>query len=274
MYQSAPGTFRRYYYLTYGQGRLLAFTDSLGTDAPVTYNQFGGSEAGATVNSHSFASSRAESPDAPQLSFYRNRYYDEESGTWTQEDPIGPAGGVNLYSFAGNNPVTYSDPFGLRVCFKGSDEDVEKLREGAEDATGTRITLDASGCVEGLRGNGNRKYNRIRRAFLTLVNDPDKTYTTQFDRSGQHYFSHYDAPTRTAYIIPSDAGGYNYETGHWWSPCWLMGGSNDTPQTLGGLVAHELIGHGIAGGGTEGAAKFWENQYHAAVGQPLRCGGR
>lgn len=30
-----------------------------------------------------------------------------------QEDPLGVAGGLNLYQFNGNNPVTFTDPFGL-----------------------------------------------------------------------------------------------------------------------------------------------------------------
>jgi uncharacterized protein RhaS with RHS repeats len=53
-----------------------------------------------------------------QLSFFRNRFYDQQSGRWTQEDPIGVAGGVNLYQFNGNNPVTFTDPFGLDPCRK------------------------------------------------------------------------------------------------------------------------------------------------------------
>jgi len=43
----------------------------------------------------------------------RNRYYDPATGRFTQEDPIGLAGGLNLYGFAGGDPINFSDPFGL-----------------------------------------------------------------------------------------------------------------------------------------------------------------
>jgi RHS repeat-associated protein len=51
--------------------------------------------------------------DASGMMYRRNRYYDPMAGRFTQEDPIGVAGGVNLYGFAGGDPVNYSDPFGL-----------------------------------------------------------------------------------------------------------------------------------------------------------------
>lgn len=47
------------------------------------------------------------------LDYRRNRYYDPKTGRFTQEDPIGLAGGLNLYGFAKGDPVNFSDPFGL-----------------------------------------------------------------------------------------------------------------------------------------------------------------
>jgi RHS repeat-associated protein len=50
------------------------------------------------------------------LVYRRNRYYDPETGRFTQEDPIGLAGGINVYGFANADPVSYSDPLGLSPC--------------------------------------------------------------------------------------------------------------------------------------------------------------
>ena len=51
--------------------------------------------------------------DGSGLEYKRSRQYDPLSGRFTQEDPIGLAGGLNLYGFASGDPVNFSDPFGL-----------------------------------------------------------------------------------------------------------------------------------------------------------------
>jgi RHS repeat-associated protein len=53
------------------------------------------------------------SEDASGLMYRRNRYYDPKTGRFTQEDPIGLAGGLNTYGFADGDPVSYTDPYGL-----------------------------------------------------------------------------------------------------------------------------------------------------------------
>ena len=45
--------------------------------------------------------------------YRRNRVYDPAVGRFTQEDPIGLAGGVNAYGFANGDPANFADPFGL-----------------------------------------------------------------------------------------------------------------------------------------------------------------
>ena len=47
------------------------------------------------------------------------RHYDANTGQFTQQDPIGIAGGANVYGYAGGDPITFSDPFGL--CAESSD---------------------------------------------------------------------------------------------------------------------------------------------------------
>lgn len=73
----------------------------------------GASGTGGTINTETgFAG--ASTPNASGGFVYlRNRWYDPKTGRFLTQDPIGLAGGVNLYSYAGNNPVAYTDPFGL-----------------------------------------------------------------------------------------------------------------------------------------------------------------
>ena len=45
--------------------------------------------------------------------YQRARLYDPQTGRFSQTDPIGIAGGMNGYGFAGRDPINFSDPFGL-----------------------------------------------------------------------------------------------------------------------------------------------------------------
>lgn len=51
--------------------------------------------------------------DGSGYQYRRNRYIDPNTGLFTQEDPLGLAGGLNVYGFGAGNPINFSDPFGL-----------------------------------------------------------------------------------------------------------------------------------------------------------------
>ncbi|AGQ33536.1 hypothetical protein M495_24785 [Serratia liquefaciens ATCC 27592] len=46
------------------------------------------------------------------LHYNRYRYYDPEVGRFVGKDPIGYAGGINMYAYA-PNPIAWTDPLGL-----------------------------------------------------------------------------------------------------------------------------------------------------------------
>jgi len=58
--------------------------------------------------------------DGSGLLYRRNRYLDPKTGRFTQEDPLGIAGGLNAYGFAQSDPIGFSDPFGLCDKIKGT----------------------------------------------------------------------------------------------------------------------------------------------------------
>jgi RHS repeat-associated protein len=66
-----------------------------------------------------YAGMQYHAPSGLYLTLFR--VYDPETGRWLSRDPIGEAGGINLYGYAGGNPVSFIDPLGLdtAVVFGG-----------------------------------------------------------------------------------------------------------------------------------------------------------
>jgi hypothetical protein len=96
LYRVSATSAKELYWLTDGQGRQLAVAVADGSLLAVDRNDYlfnGGKFAGGTERGTTFEASRYEAPNAPGYSFFRNRLYDQSTGRWTQEDPIGVAGG-------------------------------------------------------------------------------------------------------------------------------------------------------------------------------------
>jgi RHS repeat-associated protein len=53
--------------------------------------------------------------DVTGLVYYGYRYYSPQTHRWLSKDPIGYAGGLNLYGFVGNDAVNGRDELGLAL---------------------------------------------------------------------------------------------------------------------------------------------------------------
>ena len=91
--------------------------------------------------------------------YQRNRYYDPTTGRFTQVDPIGIAGGVNVYGFADGDPVNFADPFGLDCKNNPNGPECQLIRgvsrgvrDKAYEAAGNYAGLALSGGLSRLLG--------------------------------------------------------------------------------------------------------------------------
>jgi len=94
--------------------------------------------------------------------YMRNRYYDPASGRFTQEDPIGLAGGLNAYGYANGDPVSYDDAFGLapRDVYVSCRylQDTNKGAHCAVRIVSEKLGVDITYQLFTEGGNGGRKY--------------------------------------------------------------------------------------------------------------------
>lgn len=107
------------YYLTYDQvGSLRVITDRGGNILKrLDYDSFGNiiADTNPQLNVMFGFAGGLQDPDTGLVRFgYRD--YNPDTGRWTAKDPILFAGGdTDLYGYVQNNPVNYSDLFGLEV---------------------------------------------------------------------------------------------------------------------------------------------------------------
>lgn len=105
---------RTYYYLTELPGHVAALVDANG-QAVNRYGYTPWGETTATENGpkNPLRYAAREYDSETGLYYNRARYYDPSLGRFISEDPIGLAGGINVYAYVGNDPVNATDPSGL-----------------------------------------------------------------------------------------------------------------------------------------------------------------
>jgi RHS repeat-associated protein len=103
-----------YSYLYDGKGNVTALTDSSqSVAATYTYDTFGNlmSKTGTLHQLTQFSTKNYD--EKTGLSYYGYRFYSPVLGRWINRDPLGEAGGINLYGFVRENPANILDALGL-----------------------------------------------------------------------------------------------------------------------------------------------------------------
>lgn len=107
-----------YFYQYDGLGSTVAITDKTGAVVnKYAYDDFGNLATNSTetvANPFKYVGKFGVATDLPDLLYMRARYYSPSVGRFINKDPIGLAGGMNLYAYVGNNPLSWIDPGGLR----------------------------------------------------------------------------------------------------------------------------------------------------------------
>ncbi|WP_443034380.1 RHS repeat-associated core domain-containing protein [Streptomyces sp. BE147] len=162
-------------YLTDALGTIVGLADTDGTVATrYTYDPNGRPTTSGAASSNPYTFTGRES-DGTGLLYYRNRYYDPESGRFISQDPIGHAGGTNLYQYALSSPTTYTDPSGNNPMLAGCV--IGGLSEAGLDWLGQRLSgrkvnwgqvgsSAAMGCATGMLGAaGAAKWASLGKCF-------------------------------------------------------------------------------------------------------------
>jgi RHS repeat-associated protein len=125
-------------YLTNLLDSTIALADGSGEiDTTYTYDPFGTTSEAGEASDNPFQYTGREN-DGTGLQYNRARYYSFTMGRFISQDPMGLNGGtVNVYEYAADNPLDYSDPSGLclidAICPDISTQDIVNASAGIGD---------------------------------------------------------------------------------------------------------------------------------------------
>ncbi|HEU0014572.1 MAG TPA: RHS repeat-associated core domain-containing protein, partial [Longimicrobium sp.] len=117
-----------YYYAEEEPGSVTGLIDGSGALANhYRYDPFGETEVKLETASNPFRFAGRHYDGHGRLYQMRARWYDPELGRFISEDPIRLGGGINPYVYAGNNPLSNTDPSGMWCEVRNKGEEDETL---------------------------------------------------------------------------------------------------------------------------------------------------
>jgi RHS repeat-associated protein len=115
-------------------GSTVALTDASGAvKTGYAYEPYGNATAKGEMNASSTQYAGREN-DGTGLFYYRARYYHPGFSRFVAQDPIGLAGGHNLYAYVGGNPINWIDPLGTTFMPGGPGSSPSAAGAGAPPA--------------------------------------------------------------------------------------------------------------------------------------------
>lgn len=228
------------FYEADGIGSITSLTNPAGAASDsFAYDSFGTPTASSGTFLQPFRFTGRELDTETGLYYYRARYYDPTSARFLAEDLTAFAGGINFYSYTGNNPANFVDPSGLDYAVSQSAGTIFVYAP---------ITIYGSGATAELASRWqnyiSRKWNGHKwrgckvQFDVPITADPKhSSWLTASPAANNRVFVHsssnfFRSGTRTPSLFPGHIGQWNgnYAFGEWWE------------NATAGTVAHEF-GH-------------------------------
>ncbi|MCC6359173.1 MAG: RHS repeat-associated core domain-containing protein [Phycisphaerales bacterium] len=186
-------------------------TASASIVAKYEYDAYGNApvSSGAYAVANTYRFSTKPWDDETGLGYWGYRYYDARLGRWMSRDPIGEAGGICLYAFGTNSPITRHDSLGL-LSLIAQDTSQPSSKPGACSPTAcTRPERTYAGCVGGKCRAilGPKEHELPLGPARACVIEHEQVHCRQFEADGLTCDGVGDFCTPRDPTDPSDKGG-------------------------------------------------------------------